>query len=286
MFAEEGKMFLDVFIENAIYEDIRDGDHTSQACIPHDAKGEANLLVKQDGVIAGVEVAMHTFRKLDPDIKMDIFIEDSTRVKVGDIVFKVKGKILSILQAERVVLNIMQRMSGIATKTRMFVDKLEGLPTKILDTRKTCPGLRLIEKEAVKIGGGENHRMGLYDMVMIKDNHIDYAGGIKNVLLKTEKYLHERNLNLQIEVEARNIEEIKKILDIGGVNRIMLDNFTPEETKEAVKYINGRVETESSGNIDQTTVRQYAECGVDYISIGALTHQLSSLDLSLKAINT
>jgi nicotinate-nucleotide pyrophosphorylase (carboxylating) len=253
------------------------------ATIPFDQEGKMQLVVKQNGIIAGTEIAKIVFQKIDPNCHFDLRIQDSQKVKAGDVIFFIEGKIISMLQAERLVLNIMQRMSGIATQTYQYVEKLYGLKTKVLDTRKTTPGMRLLDKYAVKVGGGENHRIGLYDMILIKDNHIDFAGGIEKALKKTFKYLKEKNKNLAIEIEARSIEDVNKILKSSGVQRILLDNFNIQQTKEAVKIINGRLETESSGNITIDNIRDYAECGVDFISIGALTHQIKSLDLSLKA---
>lgn len=277
---------LDKLIELAIAEDIGDGDHTSLACIPTEAKGKAQLLVKEEGILAGMTVAKKVFNSIDSSIKFTALLEDGTPIKVGDIAFYVEGSRLSILKAERLALNFMQRMSGIATKTNYYVSLLEGLPTKILDTRKTTPGLRAIEKLAVKIGGGENHRMGLYDMIMIKDNHIDYAGGIENAIKTTQAYLNATQKNLKIEIEARNLDELHQILAVGGVDVIMLDNFSFDDLRKAVKLINGNYKTEASGGITEKTIRKYAECGVDFISVGALTHQINSLDLSLKAIKT
>jgi nicotinate-nucleotide pyrophosphorylase (carboxylating) len=274
---------LELIIHNALREDIGDGDHSSLASIPESAIGNAKLLVKQDCTIAGVEAAVKVLEIVDKDIEIDILIKDGTKVKYGDVVFTIKGSSLSILKAERLLLNIMQRMSAVATKTRFYVDLLQGLDTKVLDTRKTTPGIRALEKWAVKIGGGENHRIGLYDMVMLKDNHIDFAGGIEQAISKTKDYLIAKNLNLKIEVEARDLNEVERILNAGGVDRIMLDNFNYEDTRKAVELIGGRCETESSGGITEHTIRQYAECGVDYISVGALTHSVSSMDLSLKA---
>jgi nicotinate-nucleotide pyrophosphorylase (carboxylating) len=271
------------FIDIAIAEDIGDGDHTSLATIDKKHIGKAQLLVKQHGIIAGVEVGRMIFEKLDAGCKFHVYIKDGEKVKKGDVVFIVEGHTISMLQAERLVLNVMQRMSGVATQTRHYVDKLCGLKTKILDTRKTTPGMRLLEKYAVKIGGGENHRIGLYDMILIKDNHIDFAGGIEKAIDKTQAYLKDHHKRLKIEIEARSIGDVKRILYKGGINRILLDNFNIEDTSEAVKIIGGLVETESSGNITLENIRSYAECGVDYISVGALTHQLKSLDLSLKA---
>ncbi len=276
--------YLHAFIENAIKEDIGDGDHTSLACIPKSTIGKAKLLIKQEGIIAGVNIAQIVFNKIDKDLLLNVFINDGVRVNFGNIIFEVEGPIQSILLAERLVLNIMQRMSGIATQTNQYVKKLEGLNTKILDTRKTTPGMRLFEKEAVRIGGGYNHRMGLYDMIMIKDNHIDYAGGIENVIKSVKEYLEKNKKNLKIEIEARTIEDVEKIIETGGIDRIMFDNFNYEDTKKAVQIVNGKYETESSGGINLDTIRGYAECGVDFISVGALTHQIKSLDISLKAI--
>lgn len=281
---EQFEKEIEIIIENALREDVGDGDHSSLACIPADVQGKAKLLVKDTGILAGVEFARRVFEKVDPELKIEVQMEDGGRIKPRDIVFYVEGASRSILKAERLVLNAMQRMSAIATKTRTFVDKLEGTNTRILDTRKTTPGIRALEKWAVKIGGGENHRFGLFDMIMLKDNHIDYAGGIETAITKTKTYLKENNLDLKIIVEARNLNEIKQILKAGGVNRILLDNFNYEETREAVALINGRCEIESSGGITPETARKYAECGVDFISSGALTHSVYNLDLSLKAV--
>tara|TARA_R110001592_G_scaffold6096_1_gene33091 strand:- start:133 stop:966 length:834 start_codon:yes stop_codon:yes gene_type:complete len=277
-------MYIDELIEIAIKEDIGDGDHTSLACIPSSSTGKAHLLVKENGIIAGMELAKKIFNRIDQHLIFNPLIVDGSIIKEGDIAFTIEGNRQSILQAERLVLNFMQRMSGIATSTAYYVSLLDGLKTKVLDTRKTTPGLREIEKWAVKIGGGENHRMGLYDMVMIKDNHIDYAGGIKEAINKTVEYLNCNNKNLKIEIEARNLDELNQILSIGKVNRIMLDNFSYDDLRTSVKLIDGKYETEASGGITDKTIRNYAECGVDYISVGALTHQIKSLDLSLKAI--
>lgn len=271
-------------IEHFLAEDIGNGDHTTLATIPSDAIGKAQLLIKENGIIAGVELAEKIFKYLDPSFKITIFINDGAKITKGQIAFEVEGNIQKILQAERLVLNCMQRMSGIATYTNYLNSKLQGLHTKLLDTRKTTPGFRFFEKWAVKIGGGENHRFGLYDMILIKDNHIDFAGGIKPAIQKTKQYLIKNNLNLNIEVEARTIEHVKEIMNEGGIQRIMLDNFTPEKLKEAINLINKKYETEASGGITENTIRAYAETGVDYISVGALTHQIKSLDLSLKAI--
>ena len=273
------------FIESAFREDIGDGDHTSLSTIPGEACGKAKLLVKEAGILAGVEVAVLIFKQFDPAMSVEVFLTDGTRVKPGDIAFIVSGRVLSILQCERTVLNVMQRMSGVATQTRIYADRLKGLKTKVLDTRKTTPGMRILDKAAVKIGGGENHRMGLYDMILIKDNHIDFAGGIENAILAAQKYLRDKKKTLKIEVEARSLDDIRRILAVGGVDRIMLDNFSLENTQKAVALIARQVETESSGGITLETLKDYAECGVDYISVGALTHQIKSLDLSLKAID-
>ena len=275
---------LEIIISNAIREDVGDGDHSSLACIPADAQGKAKLLVKDEGIIAGVEFAKMIFNFVDKDMVVETFIEDGAHVKYGDIVFHVSGRSQSILKAERLVLNSMQRMSAIATKTKQFVDLLEGTSTKVLDTRKTTPGIRAIEKWAVKIGGGENHRFALYDMIMLKDNHIDFAGGIPQAIAKTKQYLLDNNKDLKIIVEARDLNEVQQILNAGGVYRILLDNFDYETTKKAVEMIGNQSLTESSGNINEKTIRNYAECGVNYISSGALTHSVYNLDLSLKAI--
>lgn len=277
------KKELEVVIANAIREDVGPGDYSSLACIPNSTEGRAKLLVKEDGIIAGVSFAKMIFEYVDADLKMEIFIEDGTLVKRGDVVFHVSGKSQSILKAERVVLNSMQRMSAIASKTNQYVQSLKGTNTKILDTRKTTPGFRAPEKWAVKIGGGENHRFALYDMIMLKDNHIDFAGGITLAIAKTKAYLKNNNLDLKIIVEARDLEEIKEILKSDGVYRILIDNFNYEDTRKAVALIGNQCQTESSGNINVTTIRQYAACGVDYISSGALTHSVANMDLSLKA---
>jgi nicotinate-nucleotide pyrophosphorylase (carboxylating) len=275
---------LDSFIDNALREDVADGDHTSLACIPDDASGKATLLVKDTGLIAGVQVAMAVFKKVSDQITIKVYLPDGSRINPGDIVFDVTGNTRAILQTERLVLNIMQRMSGIATKTQKYADRLQGLKTKVLDTRKTTPGMRFLEKEAVRIGGGYNHRMGLFDMIMLKDNHIDFAGGISKAIEQTRLYLERKKLDLKVEIEARNFKEIEEILATGGVDRIMLDNFSIQDTRLAVNMINGRFETESSGGIKLDNIRAYAECGVDYISVGDLTHHINSLDLSLKAV--
>lgn len=275
---------LQLIIENAIREDVGDGDHSSLACIPADAQGKAKLLVKDNGIIAGVEFAKMVFNYVDANMKVETFINDGSNVKFGDVVFHVSGSSQSILKAERLVLNSMQRMSAIATKTRKYVDLLEGTNTKVLDTRKTTPGFRACEKWAVKIGGGENHRFALYDMIMLKDNHNDFAGGITKAINKTKEYLKVNNKDLKIIVEARNLDEIEEILQNEGVFRILIDNFNFEDTKKAVELIGTKCLTESSGNINENTIRQYAECGVNYISSGALTHSVYNMDLSLKAI--
>jgi nicotinate-nucleotide pyrophosphorylase (carboxylating) len=265
-------------------EDIGDGDHTTLSCIPASAMGKSQLIVKENGVLAGVEVAREIFRAFDPELKMTVFIADGAEVKVGDVAFIVEGKVQSLLQTERLMLNIMQRMSGVATCTREYVKALVGTKTRVLDTRKTTPGLRLLEKEAVKIGGGVNHRIGLYDMILLKDNHVDFAGGIDKAILRAQNYLKEKEKDLKIEIEVRNFDELAQVMAVGGVDRIMLDNFTPENTRKAVDIIAGKYETESSGGITFDTLKQYAECGVDYISVGALTHSVKSLDMSFKAL--
>jgi len=275
---------LDIIISNAIREDVGKGDHSSLACIPKEAKGKAKLMVKEDGIIAGVEMAKRIFSYVDADLNVEILINDGETVKYGDVVFYVGGSSQSILKSERLVLNVMQRMSAIATKTKEFAKLLEGTKTKILDTRKTTPGIRAIEKWAVKIGGGENHRFALYDMIMLKDNHIDFAGGVSKAIEKTKNYLKVNKLDLKIIVEARSIEEIKEILKHEGIHRILIDNFDFEETRKAVQLIGDKCQTESSGGINLETVKKYAECGVDYVSSGALTHSVYNMDLSLKAI--
>ncbi|NRB83535.1 MAG: carboxylating nicotinate-nucleotide diphosphorylase [Winogradskyella sp.] len=281
---EQFEIEIDGIIANAIREDVGDGDHSSLACIPVTARGKAKLLVKDEGIIAGVEFAKQVFQYVDPDMMVETFIADGSAVKHGDIAFYVEGASQSILKAERLVLNAMQRMSAIATKTKTFVDLLEGTGTKILDTRKTTPGIRALEKWAVKIGGGENHRFALYDMIMLKDNHIDFAGGIAKAINLTKQYLTDTSRDLKIIVEARNLDEIQEILGCGGVYRILIDNFNYEDTRKAVKLIGDQCLTESSGGINEHTVRHYAECGVDYISSGALTHSVCNMDLSLKAV--
>lgn len=271
------------FILRCLREDLGDGDHSSLACIPDEASGKARLLIKEQGILSGCRVAGEIFSIVDKDLKFEPFITDGSEISPGDFAFHVTGKVQSILKSERLVLNIMQRMSGIATSTRIYADKLKGLKTIILDTRKTTPGMRFLEKEAVRTGSGQNHRMGLYDMIMLKDNHIDYSGGIENAILRTRDYLKRKNKDLKIEIEARNLDDVKKIIETGGVDRIMLDNFNVSNTREAVKIIAGHYETESSGGIALDTIRAYAECGVDYVSVGALTHHIKSLDMSLKA---
>ncbi|MBP5368237.1 MAG: carboxylating nicotinate-nucleotide diphosphorylase [Bacteroidales bacterium] len=275
---------VDDLIKIAIAEDLGDGDHTSLSTIPADAQGKAKLIIKQDGILAGIDVALEIFKIIDKDLKVELFLKDGTEVKKGDIAFTVSGRVISILQAERLVLNFMQRLSGVATQTHIYAAKIADLKTKVLDTRKTTPGMRLLEKEAVKIGGGCNHRIGLFDMILIKDNHVDFAGGIKNAILAAQNYCKAKGKNLDIEIETRNFDEIRQVLEIGGVRRIMLDNFNVEDTKKAVELINGRFETESSGGITLDNLRDYALAGVDFISVGALTHQIKSLDMSLKAV--
>ena len=273
----------DRLIDLAFAEDIGDGDHTTLCCIPEDAVGKSHLLIKEDGILAGVEVAKRVFACFDDTLKVEVFMDDGSEVKKGDIAMLVTGKTRSLLQTERLMLNIMQRMSGIATTTRRYVDLLKGTNTKVLDTRKTTPGMRMLEKQAVKIGGGVNHRIGLFDMILLKDNHVDFAGGIRNAIDKCHKYLDEKSLNLKIEIEVRNFDELEQVLERGGVDRIMLDNFTVADTKKAVDMIAGKYETESSGGITFDTIRQYAECGVDFVSVGALTHSVKCLDMSFKA---
>ncbi|MEE0975581.1 MAG: carboxylating nicotinate-nucleotide diphosphorylase [Muribaculaceae bacterium] len=273
---------IDDLLELAFAEDVGDGDHTTLSTIPADEMGKQRLIVKEEGIIAGIEIAKKVFDKFDPELKMTTYIADGAHVKPGDIAFVVEGRVRSLLQTERVMLNIMQRMSGIATVTAKYQAKLEGLKTKVLDTRKTTPGLRMLEKEAVRIGGGCNHRIGLFDMILIKDNHVDFAGGIKEAIESAKRYCQETGRDLKIEIEVRNTDEINQALEV-GVDRIMLDNFTPERTREAVELINGRVEIESSGGITIDTLRAYGECGVDFISVGALTHSVKGLDMSFKA---
>jgi len=271
------------FLQRAFTEDIGDGDHTTLSCIPYDAMGKSRLIIKEAGVVAGVDVALEVFHFFDPEMKVILFIQDGSEVKPGDVVFEVEGRVHSLLQTERLMLNIMQRMSGVATTTRKYVKELEGTKTRVLDTRKTTPGMRLLEKEAVALGGGVNHRIGLYDMILLKDNHVDFAGGIENAITRAHNYLKEKGKDLKIEIEVRSLDELERVMKIGGVDRIMLDNFDIPTTLEAVKRIHGKYETESSGGITFSTLRQYAECGVDYISVGALTHSVKSLDISFKA---
>lgn len=280
---KERDQYLDRFIENALYEDIGDGDHTSLASIPVAQHGKAELLIKEDGILAGMEIAEKVFAKVDNKLVFTPVLKDGDKIKFGDIAFTVEGSVLSILQSERLVLNLMQRMSGIASNTYKYTQQLKGLKTKILDTRKTTPGMRILEKEAVRIGGGVNHRMGLFDMILLKDNHIDFAGSIEKAIETTKVYLKKHGKDLKIEVEARSIEDVKRIINYGGVDFILLDNFSIEDTKKAVKLINGKFKTESSGKITIKNLCEYAKCGVDFISIGALTHQIKSLDMSLKA---
>jgi len=279
------KTILHEFIVKSLAEDVGDGDHTSLATIPANTQGKAKLLVKEDGILAGVELAVEIFKQIDPEVKISLLMHDGETIKKGDIVFNVQGSSHSILKAERLVLNCMQRMSAIATQTHDIVESLKGTNTKILDTRKTTPGFRYFEKWAVKIGGGVNHRFGLYDMILIKDNHVDYSGGIAHAITNAKSYLSQNHKTLDIEIEVRNLQELDEVLKTGGVQRIMLDNFSLSDLKKAVKIIDGRYVTEASGGITAQNVRAYAECGVDYISIGALTHSVKSLDLSLKAVN-
>lgn len=275
---------IDDLIKLAFAEDIGDGDHTTLCCIPATATGRSQLIIKEDGVLAGVEMAKRIFHHFDPELQVQTYLEDGTEVRKGDIAFTVKGRVQSLLQTERLVLNVMQRMSGIATTTRKYVKALEGTNTRVLDTRKTTPGMRMIEKEAVKIGGGVNHRIGLFDMILLKDNHVDFAGGIEQAITRAQNYLKEKGKDLKIEIEVRNFDELEQALKVGGIDRIMLDNFNTDDTREAVKRIGGKYETESSGGITFDTLREYAACGVDYISVGALTHSVKSLDMSLKAV--
>ena len=273
----------DRLIDLSFAEDIGDGDHTTLCCIPEDAMGQSKLLIKEPGILAGVEVAKEVFRRFDPTMQVEVFIGDGSKVNVGDVAMIVTGKVRSLLQTERLMLNIMQRMSGIATMTHRYVERLEGTGTRVLDTRKTTPGMRMLEKEAVKIGGGCNHRIGLFDMILLKDNHVDFAGGIEPAIERCHAYLKEKNLDLKIEIEVRNFDELERVLSHGGVTRIMLDNFSVEDTRRAVALVDHRYETESSGGITFDTIRDYAECGVDFISVGALTHSVKGLDMSFKA---
>ena len=277
------EQLIDELIDLAFAEDIGDGDHTTLCCIPDTAMGKSRLLIKEPGILAGVEIARKIFHRFDPDLKMTVYIEDGTAVKPGDVAFVVEGRVQSLLQTERLMLNVMQRMSGIATMTHRYVKKLEGLHTRILDTRKTTPGMRMLEKEAVKIGGGVNHRIGLFDMILLKDNHVDFAGGIENAISRCHDYLKAKGKDLKIEIEVRNLDELKEVMRVGGVDRIILDNFSPELTREAVKIVGGKYEIESSGGITFDTIRDYAESGVDFVSVGALTHSVKGLDMSFKA---
>lgn len=274
---------IDRLIDLAFAEDIGDGDHTTLSCIPATAMGKSKLLIKEEGVLAGIEVAKEIFHRFDPELKVEVFINDGAEVKPGDVAMIVSGKVQSLLQTERLMLNVMQRMSGIATTTRKYVKRLEGTKTRVLDTRKTTPGMRMLEKEAVKIGGGVNHRIGLFDMILLKDNHVDFAGGIDKAVNRAKEYCKEKGKDLKIEIEVRNFDELKQVLDLGGVDRIMLDNFNTDNTRKAVEMIAGKFETESSGGITFSTLRDYAECGVDFISVGALTHSVKGLDMSFKA---
>ena len=273
----------DRLIDLAFAEDIGDGDHTTLCCIPETAMGKSHLLIKEDGILAGVEVAKRVFARFDPEMKVEVLIGDGAHVRKGDIAMVVSGKVRSLLQTERLMLNIMQRMSGIATMTNKYVERLKGTNTHVLDTRKTSPGMRMLEKQAVKIGGGMNHRNGLFDMILLKDNHIDFAGGIANAINRCHEYLREKGLDLKIEIEVRNFDELRQAMECGGINRIMLDNFSVADTRKAVEMVAGRFETESSGGITFDTIRDYAECGVDFISVGALTHSVKGLDMSFKA---
>lgn len=273
----------DLLIDLSFSEDIGDGDHTTLCCIPDDAMGKSQLIIKEDGILAGIRIAKEVFHRFDASMQVQVLIEDGCHVKKGDVAMIVTGKVRSLLQTERLMLNIMQRMSGIATMTAKYVERLKGTNTRVLDTRKTTPGMRMLEKEAVKIGGGVNHRIGLFDMILLKDNHIDFAGGIANALDRCAEYQREKGLHLKVEIEVRSFDEIRQVLNHGGVDRIMLDNFSVEDTRKAVEMINHRYETESSGGITIDTLRDYAECGVDYISVGALTHSVAGLDMSFKA---
>mgnify|MGYP002519559051 CR=1 FL=1 len=275
---------IDDLLTLAFAEDVGDGDHTTLSTIPANAMGKQRLIIKEPGIIAGVEMAKKVFAKFDPELKITVYINDGAEVKPGDIAFEVEGKVRSLLQTERVMLNIMQRMSGVATRTAEYVKLVEGTKCRVLDTRKTTPGLRMLEKEAVRIGGGCNHRIGLFDMILLKDNHVDFAGGISNAIRRAQEYLKEKGKNLKIEIEVRSFDELNEALATGGIDRIMLDNFSPANTRRAVEIIGGRVEVESSGGITYDTLREYAECGVDVISVGALTHSVKSLDMSFKAV--
>ena len=270
-------------IDLAFAEDIGDGDHTTLCCIPEEARGKSRMIIKEEGILAGVKIAEEVFNRFDSTLKVEILINDGTKVKPGDVAMVVEGSVRSLLQTERLMLNIVQRMSGIATITHKYMELLKGTKAKVLDTRKTTPGMRILEKMAVKIGGGENHRIGLFDMILLKDNHVDFAGGISNAIDRCHEYLEAKNKDLKIEIEVRSIDELNQVLEHGGVNRIMLDNFSVEDTRMAVDLIGGKYEIESSGGITLDTIRSYAECGVDYISVGALTHSVKSLDISFKA---
>ena len=280
---ETERELIDRLIDLAFAEDIGDGDHTTLSCIPADAMGKSRLLIKETGVLAGMEIAKEIFHRFDPTMQVEVLMPDGSDVKPGDVAMIVTGKVRSLLQTERLMLNVMQRMSGIATMTRRYVMQLEGTHTRVLDTRKTTPGMRMLEKMAVKIGGGVNHRIGLFDMILLKDNHVDFAGGIANAIRRAKDYCREKGKDLKIEIEVRNLDELRQVLELGGVDRIMFDNFTPELTREAVRMVDGRYETESSGGITFDTLRQYAETGVDFISVGALTHSVKGLDMSFKA---
>ena len=276
---------IDELIKLAFTEDIGDGDHTTLSCIPDTAMGKSRLIIKEEGIIAGVEMAREIFHRFDPEMKMEVYINDGAHVKPGDVAFVVEGKVQSLLQTERLMLNVMQRMSGIATITNEYVKLLEGTKCRVLDTRKTTPGMRLMEKDAVRIGGGCNHRIGLFDMILLKDNHIDFAGGIPQAVSRAQEYCKAKGKNLKIEVEVRNFDELNQVLALEGVDRVMLDNFSVENTRKAVEIVGGRLEVESSGGITFDTIRSYAECGVDFVSVGALTHSVKSLDMSFKAVN-
>ena len=280
---ETKQELIDRLIDLAFAEDIGDGDHTTLSCIPEDAMGRSRLLIKEPGVLAGVEITKEIFHRFDPTMQVEVLLGDGSEVKPGDVAMVVTGKVRSLLQTERLMLNVMQRMSGIATMTRRYVKQLEGTRTRVLDTRKTTPGMRMLEKEAVRIGGGVNHRIGLFDMILLKDNHVDFAGGIANAIRRAKDYCREKGKDLKIELEVRNLDELRQVLDLGGIDRIMFDNFTPELTRQAVEMVGGRYETESSGGITFDTLRQYAETGVDFISVGALTHSVKGLDMSFKA---
>ena len=273
----------DRLIDLAFAEDIGDGDHTTLCCIPKEAMGKSKLLIKEEGILAGVEIAKEVFRRFDPEMQVEVLMQDGAHVKPGDVAMVVTGRVQGLLQTERLMLNIMQRMSGIATMTHKYVERLEGTKTRVLDTRKTTPGMRMLEKAAVKIGGGVNHRIGLFDMILLKDNHVDFAGGIANAINRCHAYLREKGKDLKIEIEVRNLDELQQVLDIGGVDRVMFDNFSLADTRKGVEMVGGRYETESSGGITFDTLRDYAECGVDFISVGALTHSVKGLDMSFKA---